>query len=236
MTINLCIIGNSHTGALKRAWDKVHTQNPDINITFFAHRAHGLKGLKIKENSLTPDNENLKKALEFTSGGINTILPDNYDYILIYGLGAKPNFSDNKFFSKEVQVLAAKDLTLDTLSFEILKKIRSITDKKIFIGHDPLKTTYNIRHTGKAVQYEKGIENINNLIYSHFNAELVAQPAETTVNGNATHPAFSKGSKRLSVGDSADDELHPEKDIGHMNDEFGVIWLNYFISRLRDLR
>jgi hypothetical protein len=42
-------------------------------------------------------------------------------------------------------------------------------------------------------------------------------------------PILSQGSKPLAVADRYDDEVHPEDDYYHMNDEFGKIWLRDFL-------
>jgi hypothetical protein len=46
---------------------------------------------------------------------------------------------------------------------------------------------------------------------------------------------FTKGSKRLPVGDEHDEKLHPVSDITHMNDEFGSLFLKELRENLRHM-
>ena len=66
--IKLCVIGNSHTGALKRVWDKSVKAMFESKFTmlFFAQRANGLSDLKLEKQTLLPQTESLRKAFEFT--------------------------------------------------------------------------------------------------------------------------------------------------------------------------
>ena len=67
---------------------------------------------------------------------------------------------------------------------------------------------------------------------SRLKAELIEQPLETIVNGGETHPQFSKGSKRLAIGDGFDDHPHPDEDNIHMNEAFGALWLQALFLKL----
>lgn len=230
--MKICVIGNSHVGALKRAWDSMPDRHQWANINFFAARGRGLEGLVVNDGKLVPETGFLKRSLEFTSGGKQVIDPNEYDILLVYGLHANGLFiSPKRHYSVAVLKQAANDHVTGTLSFNIIRKIRELTDKKIFTGHNPLRA-----FRGKEVKvvepeaYLFGLEVMNNFVYSSIGSELVAQPLHTIVNGRFTSPLFSQGSKRLSIGDKHDDEHHPENDCGHMNDEFGAEWLSSFLD------
>lgn len=228
----ICIIGNSHVGSLKRGWDKIRNNYPDKKITFFAHRADGLNGLIPSDGKLIPNNEVLAKAIEFTSGGKKEIDPNEYDIFLIYGAGMSVNYiNENFFYSMDVITASLNDFIDQTLSFYLLKSIRLFTNKYIFIGHVPLEAKREKLFSRSPHDYIDKVEFINYNIYRQLNAELVMQPLETIVNGNNTNLNFSKGSKRLGIGDTLDDELHPEADLDHMNDNFGAIWLKEFLGK-----
>lgn len=226
----ICILGDSHVGCLKRGWDKLHNEYPDNEVVFFAHRANGLDNLIVRDAKLIPGNEDLAKALKFTAGNKVEIDPVEYDLFIIFGAGATVNFAYNSFFySKAVIKMSLNDFVEKTLSFKLLKKLRAITNKTIFVGHTPLEAATQILSTTKPTDYISRVKLINELVYAPLNSELVLQPLNTIVNGNNTHPDFSKGSKRLAIGDRFDNEYHPKDDIDHMNDKFGEIWLKEFI-------
>ena len=229
--MKICIMGNSHVGSLKRGWDGIHVEYPEKEIVFFAHRANGLDGLIVHDGKLIPENEELAKAIEFTSGGKAEIDPVEYDVFVIYASGATVNFTQSGFFySKAVIQRSLTDFVEDTLSYKLLKKLRTVTNKTIYIGHTPLAAAMQLLSTTKPADYIAKIRLINKVIYHPLNSELVLQPLKTIVNGNNTHPDFSKGSKRLAIGDGFDNEYHPEIDNAHMNDKFGEIWLREFFK------
>lgn len=229
--MKICVIGNSHVGSLKRAWDLIAPSFSEIKLTFFAHRAEGLSGLRIDEEKLVAGDESLKKALEFTSGGSGKIDPVSFDCFLLYGLGAQSYFKVPSVFSEQVINASFNDVARHTLSFQILILLREITDKPIYIGHTPLKAAVKNKNISDNVElYLEGISMINDGFYQLFDAKLVHQPCVTIVNGGYTNIDYTKSSKRLAVGYSNDDELHPGHEVVHMNDVFGRIWLEEFIS------
>ena len=232
--MNICIIGNSHVGSLKRAWDNIKDLFPKINITFFAQRANGLNDLIIKKNILLPNNDTLASAFKFTSNGSREINTANYDYFVIYGADAKAYIEPTNFFySEDVLLATIKDLISGTLSYKLLKQLRTITHKKIFIGHTPLPSERKIISTGIPKSYIKGIKKINDTIYSSLNSRVIIQPIQTIINNNATHPDFCKGSKRLAIGDHIDNEVHIKEDVLHMNDLFGELWLKELFKTIK---
>lgn len=231
--MEICIMGNSHTGALKQAWDMITDDFPTINITFFAQGQDKLKYLIVQNDKLIPNREGFAKALEFISGGKREIDPIEYDVFLLYGLNARANFFiSNNTFSTAVINTAMKDLTNGSLSLKLLQRLRKITDKKVFIGHNPLTATDNIVSTDYPESYIQGIEKVNEFIYQALNAELVSQPLATIVNGNRTKGEFSKGSKKIIVRSEAiDNPEHAKMDNYHMNAQFGELWLRQFLGQ-----
>ncbi len=228
-------MGNSHVGSLKRGWNNINSEYPGKEITFFAHRATGLSGLIPKDGKLVPDNEDLANALKFTSGGKQEIDPSEYNVFLIYASGSKVNFAQSgRFYSKAVIKRSLSDFVENTLSFQLLKKIRAVTNKIIFIGHTPFAAAMQFLPNNNPTDYVGRVKLMNDMIYSPLNSELVLQPLSTIVNGNNTYYDFSKNSMRLAVGDHFDDEYHPEDDIFHMNDKFGEVWLKEFMMNYVD--
>jgi hypothetical protein len=230
--MKICVLGNSHVGSLKRGWDLIRSEFRGQEITFFAHRAGGLIGLMPHQGKLVPNNEELAKALAFTSGGKREIDPKEYDVFLIYGAITNASFiQDSQHYSRAVRERTLSDLVANSLAFILLKRLRTLTDKAIFIGHMPLLAATEILFKTTPSDYLANLKLANEVSYRPLNAELVTQPLSTIVNGANTHPAFSKGSKRLAIGDRYDDEAHPETDTDHMNDRFGEIWLREFLTK-----
>lgn len=204
-------------------------------IVFFADRGLGMKEMGVDGGKLVPETERLKKSLEFTSGGKGVIDPEEYDMFLVYGVGARGFFiNPNKHYSSAVIEQAANDHVFGGLSFELVKNIRMVTDKKIYVGHAPLparKRREFAVHRPDA--YLHGLNLINEMVFSRINAQMINQPLGTIVNGRYTDLEFSKGSKRLSIGTRDDGNEHPDTDCAHMNDEFGSAWMTSFLKVVR---
>jgi hypothetical protein len=232
--MKICVIGNSHVGALKRAWDKMSPAHPGLELVFFAHRGNGMSALKPQGKKLVPTTDDLCAAMKFTSGGQDHIVPADYDAFLIYGLKASPNFgAGERFFSRQVRQQALDDLTHNKLSLKVLKMVRQLSEAPVYLGHEPLNSASETRPDASIAPYESGIAQLNESFYGPLGAEMLMQPPSTMVNGKNTDPSFSKDSQRLAIGTSNNDAAHPEGEDRHMNAAFGEIWLGAFIERLK---
>ncbi|WP_141441383.1 hypothetical protein [Vreelandella titanicae] len=232
--MKICIIGNSHVGSLKRAWEPMTHLHDTHEIVFFADRGRGLNEIDISGDVLAPKTKRLQKSLEFTSGGRKFIDPKEYDFFLVYGLNSTAFFiHPKKHYSSAVLEQSTVDHVSASLSIKVVELLRALTNKKIYIGHTPLLAckALDFKVTFPA-GYLCGLDIINENVYSKINAKMLQQPLDTIVNGRFTHPNLSTGSKRLSIGDKRDDEHHPENDHGHMNDEFGAKWLSSFLEEI----
>ncbi len=230
--MRIAVLGDSHAGSLKRAWDAMSQEYDRVSLTFFAQRRYGLQHLEIENKKLICRNETHAKALAFTSGGLTVIDPAKYDIFLLYGLGARPFFLEPSDFSQRAIDVAVVDVSQKSLSYRTVKKVRAICKHPIFLGHTPLRPAKTLRTDDDTSSYIAGMKLLNESVYAPLNCQMMTQPIETICCGNRTRPEFSVGSKRLAVGDSLDDELHGVSDEMHMNDEFGKIWLRQFIARI----
>lgn len=118
------------------------------------------------------------------------------------------------------------------MSFELFKKLRAITGKKIFVGHNPMPAAKEGISRKEALSYKRGLKVVNEEIYNPLGALLLNQPALTVMCDGYTDSVFTKGSKRLAIGKVDDDDFHPDTDTGHMNSDFGKEWLSNFIVNI----
>ena len=91
----LLIIGNSHVGSLKRAWDGMRsTYDMDVELSFAATRGQGLLNAHIKNGVLSIENDpHAERGLVHTYGRKTLdLLKPGFDHILVYGLKLEPNF------------------------------------------------------------------------------------------------------------------------------------------------
>jgi len=232
--MRLAIIGNSHVGSLKRGWDRIHMEFAPIEITFFAARSDTMRHLELRGHVLVPTNEDLKTSLQFTSQGQAEIDLARFDAILLYCMQARPYFIRriNQAFSVAALRRALRDFTTGRVFFELLKLIRPAFDGPIFIGHGPMVAAERSADDQSVDAYLRGSECINRLLYGPMDARMITQPLETIVNGCQTDVIYTKGSKRLDVGDQFDGQEHGEDDLFHMNGRFGELWLRNFFGEL----
>ena len=98
--MKICIIGDSHIGSLSRAWrEKLINEFDHIQIDFFGCPSDGLKGLKLQNGCLIPESEKLERIFSYVSGGKNKILLSEYSCFIVYGMGMKPFFEPEQFYS-----------------------------------------------------------------------------------------------------------------------------------------
>ena len=84
---SLCVIGNSHAGAVWQAWKSgAVAVKTGFSMTVFASHA-GSVDLDHRDRSLIPTDPTVSKMLAFTSGGRDRIEIDKYDAFLFAGLG-----------------------------------------------------------------------------------------------------------------------------------------------------
>lgn len=227
--LRVCIIGNSHLGALKEAWDEIGNAHEQIEITFFAARGNRLEDLEVDGNALRaggPDADNLSKFLAFTSGGSERIVGDAYDLFVVYG-GNLAFVNLPLVYSQAVLRLCVSERSLESLHFDITTKLRGITDRSILVAGNPLRS--NWPDDRPTYPYDTVLD-IFREVYAPFDAPFIPQPEETRDAQNRTLPEFATGSRQLDVGRAV--RAKGTQDKSHMNAAYGRIWLQEFIASL----
>jgi len=229
----VCVIGNSHSACIKLAWDDLKPKFPTINLTFFADRASGMKSLQpTPDGVLVPMSRRLSQALMHTSGGESVIDLRRYDLVLLVGLtSGYPKFG---YYTHAAASRAMLDHIPTTLAFEMVKKIRGVSDVPIFLAHQPLrKEAAEGRDDGGVpiislerdglVPYRRVIDMINEKLFDGLRARFLDQPAQTITNCFYTKSEYGVGAVRLNLGDGGEDS---DDDRAHMNTRFGDIYLS----------
>jgi hypothetical protein len=83
--LRLCVIGNSHTVPVRANWTKVAGLDV-VDATFFCAGGRKLECLKVEDDAVVPDNDELAETLMRTSRGVGRIVPGDYDAALVVGL------------------------------------------------------------------------------------------------------------------------------------------------------
>lgn len=234
---NICIIGNSHTAALKKACDGgLNRKEACYKFNFFAAKSRDLRRITFDSglNAFVANDTELKSILEFTSGGSGNIQLERYDAFLLVGL-TRPYFKRDTYFSAAVIKSSLEDWYSETLGVALGKQIFASTGKRVYLAHSPLKAneksdTYP-SDPGLLGEYVDGVNTANTSYFLQHGLELIPQPTET-VNGDgkSTNSYYSKGSKGLSTSEAMIEKIHPQEDDAHMNEVFGELFLRNFIS------
>ncbi len=125
---------------------------------------------------------------------------------------------------------AVRDFAKASLSFELLLRLRAITAKDIYVGHQPLEAAKPACPPDEVSVYSSSLRRMNEILYRPLRTTIVSQPLDTIAGGRFTASSFSRGSRRLAVGDNLDNEFHPDDDHVHMNDDYGSRWLTKFLT------
>jgi len=229
----VCVIGNSHSACIKLAWNDLKSKFPTIDLTFFAARATGIRSLQpTKDGVLVPISKRLSEALIHTSGGQSIIDLNRYDLVLLVGLtSGYPKFG---YYTRAAASRAMLDHIPTTLAFDMVKKIRNVSDIPIFVAHQPLrKEAAEGRDDGGVpvvslerdglVPYRKVIDTINEGLFDALRARFLDQPAQTITNCFYTKAEYGIGAVRLDLGDGGEES---DDDRAHMNARFGDIYLS----------
>ncbi|MEP2759827.1 hypothetical protein [Parvibaculum sp.] len=231
--MRLAVIGNSHIGSLKRAWDRISEEYASVEIVFFGAKGGGLGHLKVRGRRIVPTDKKVLNSIKFISRGHTGFDPTKHDVVLIYGVQGQPFFFPlENFYSAQCIRRVMEDLVRGRLHFRLATMIRRLSDIPVYIGHRPLSAEERISENQNLDSYTKGMALLNETMFAPMNVHMISQPAETIVNGNATDLKYTIGSRRLAVGNAIDDDPHPEEDVNHMNDEFGELWLRKFFAEL----
>jgi len=228
--MKICVLGASHMATIHAGWKLACDEYPRISMTFFGRFGPSMNGLFEKNGKLYTDDEKLAATFRFLTGGLDVIDPDEYDLFLLYGMEASTNFVEmDRYYSSQVKQKALDDLIDGTMSHGLLKKLLSITDKPVYITHNPLIAAEEVVFDGELECYLAGLDILRKEYSDAYGVTFVGQPSSTIVNGRNTHPMHSLGAPRLSRP-GKENILYDDTDRFHMNPEFGRLWLKDFFD------
>lgn len=228
--LRLCVLGNSHSGALKLAWDTLAGSYPDVSITFFASRGSTLNRLKLSGNRLVPHSQLVASQMAFTSGGSRQVCLSDFDAFLVYGLRWELPRPDRRL-SLAVQRQLLSDVFETSLGAKLCRSIRKRCNARIYVAHTPQLASEKAAPPPQLVQYDEVYQVMHALLQSQ-GLELLKQPPETLANGWDTKLRFARGSRALDVGDARSNKLHSDTDRSHMNADFGRIYLEHALATM----
>lgn len=256
--MRICVIGNSHIAALKKAWDSgVQSETPSIELVFFGSHQDSLKSVYLSDGRLSTRDESVRRALAMTTGLQDPELTlSSFDCFLLHAL-VNPNWPlpytlrlDQHAASNGsspslglVQAVVAEKLHESVLA-HMVDTIRSGSDLPIVVSPQPYLSVDVLEHPLQGRRYHHmarldGREGpdfrdeyqsaLDGLARKHSLA-ILPQPTETVSKRYFTAHEFCAGSVRLS---KQMDVEHPSDDFAHMNVRYGALVLRDALKLFR---
>lgn len=236
--MNVCVIGNSHTAALKKAYDTSQSCLDKVScyFRFFASTSKNLRALYLdtEARAFVTDDKVLTSMLEVTSGGSSTIDLDDFDCFLLIGM--TKSYSLKGHYSEAVLSCALDSWYGETLGVSLGRQIHTFTGKPVFLLHTPFKSNEQSNELAKSVHYLEsyfsGTSMANKFFMYDKGLILLRQPT-LTINGDgkSTNSTYSVGSTGLIKTANSEVTVHPASDVSHMNELYGELVLREFVSQ-----
>ncbi|MGQ0564022.1 MAG: hypothetical protein ACT4OK_02990 [Gemmobacter sp.] len=237
--MQIAVVGDSHVAALKSAWEAMAAVRPGTSLTFFASRSDGLAGLRPEGDALVADNDTLRGHLQFTSGGLDRIVPAAYDMVVIYGLRfllSAEDDDDGGVYSTAARAAARRDGFAQCLALVTLGKLRSISDIPCIIGPTPPGVSHDAGALPLSADELSAVEDaLQAAALEGRGAILVGPPLAAMVRPLNADRRFVDHALKLAVGDERDGKGVRARNQRHMNAEYGALWLTRMFDRLRTL-
>ena len=238
----VCLIGDSHTAALRHGWALVRQEFPEIEFAFFAAHRRYMGDLAVEDGRLVPQSEDLR--LRLNRGKPDPAIAPDYDRYLLCGMDYSLYYAMNKLmrFRSEDQAadnraplsgacyrLAMTGCLRATVSMQVARKLRAITALPMSIVPGPrisdateLKLYPKLEETGDAERIAGYFAAASDTLCREVDAQIVGQPPETLRDPLRTLAVYAKDAPR-----EFDEIARPEgwKDYQHMNAEYGALVL-----------
>lgn len=252
----LCVLGNSHTAAVKQAWDKHRPRVADrFDIRFFAGANGVLDKLVYRDGVLEPDDRKLARKLRKVSGTSEPIEIGDYDGFFLVGLGVDidiPNWAGGVGTYEDVKWGETRELVSDSLFRAIIRyklsgslglrfarDIRRASKAPMLLATVPftselvLDTSKRaqksalLREPGYLAPFVERCRGAVDEMMAEQDCEVVWQDESTIGLPGFTRKEFGINA---AVFSGRDDPEHV--DVQHMNAEFGALTLNKALARL----
>lgn len=244
--MKIAIVGNSHLAALKLGWAELARAYPSVELVFFGARSTAMKHLTVQGRRLVSTDDDTRQDLRFTSNGLEAIVPDDFDALLVYGLALDVHvFSQvltrHALYDRADDVRRTVSLSCFTeicenrarrcLLHKIATQIRSISAVPLFVSPSPFpsrncavvdQTKWQVLVDNHSPLLHQGYYDGIRRLCGPLSAVFAPQPGDTVVDSIFTDAQFSQGSVRLTEGLAL---RHSADDVIHMNQAYGRLFL-----------
>lgn len=237
--MKLCVLSNSHAAALKTGHDQLGEEDRQaLELSFFAARHHGLAHVEARDGVLQAALPEVEAELRFTSGGSGVLDPRDHDAFLIHALGLAYDYAqfDPVFRSRQYLRRVFSSSLSRSLALALFGKLRSVTEKPIYLSHQPYvsEADSRLRHkVEKSPHVGLPFADVMRPLMQQLEGPVhwIEQPEDTITHGHFTRQAFSEGSLRLAISASSQGKRHGGDDHVHMNANYGQAFWSAFLHR-----
>ena len=258
--MRVCIIGNSHLAALRKAFDPWRREHgaAGLDFTFFGSHSGSLRLVEARDGRLTTSDPAVRRTLQMTTGRDDPDLPiGEFDAYVLYGL-LNPNWyvaqhvrhgldrpahlpRVSRGLLREVAAKAFRS----SLAQHVLSLVRTASDAPVVLApqpylsqnvvHDPNHSPYGDQPPADLAPRPALLQALDGIVADKVAAgefRWLPQPAATIVDDHWTRPEYCVDSVRLTA---KMDRGHPDDDYAHMNHRYGELVLHALPAALAPL-
>jgi hypothetical protein len=239
MPMRLCILGNSHISALKRAWDTA-PRGAGVTATFFGSTSQMARFVELHGGALRPTVPTLRAYFLKTAGQVKVRVAD-YDAFVLVGLGLGPVNTAKAYETHRLPEHCGDThrpvsrAALDQAAYDMLNRMAARLLVKLIRRASPgmpivlVPEPYPCAGAGESEPWWAD-PSVRATLLDAFNlalarladdlrVDLAPQPAETMDNG------FTAARFGIGAIDALMDFEYRDSDYRHMNDAYGVeVW------------
>lgn len=227
--MRICVVGNSHMGCLKQAWDSLAPHHPGIKAGFFGLPAGGLRALAARpDGRLGVDDPDAQQMLSRIAGGAPDLDPAAWDGFVLTGLAVnlrpqRVEYWPDRRLSAAVRTALVRARFAPTAMAHVLRLLRASRPCPVWLVPQPLSR----RRPGETIpelpphaqSAEQALADLR-LALEDETTRVVGQPTGSIIDGLWTDARYGEG----AVGIASAQEKGSE-DFGHMNAAYGrLIW------------
>lgn len=226
--MRLCVVGNSHMGSLKLAWDDLAPARPDLTVGFFGLPAGGLRALAPEaDGRLGVADPAHRRLLAQVTGGDPLLDPLAWDGFVLVGLAvnlrqADPALWPDRRLSSALRAALVRARFAPTTMAHVLGLLRARTACPVWLVPQPaarrrpdeaapVLPPHAPTHAEALADFRLALED--------GATRLVAQPEDTLQDGFWTDARYGEGAVGLATATGA--RAKDAGDHGHMNAAFG---------------
>jgi hypothetical protein len=241
MTGRICILGDSHIGALKLALNESKDSHFDDLVDIYGTRETTWNAVYVSDGKLVSDDPSVREMFQFTGGQESIDLSQYQSFCIVGGVSTRivrrlsrtiathsMNLPQRLLVSRGMFVSLLETRLRDSMAVRLMQMLASVTDKPIYRLASPLISEAVLdRRMGRMLQEIRNVGAEDEIMDTFDHAcekifagrtRLIPQPELTRSGRLFTKRNYCTGSKRLTIEDAD----HPEKDFEHMNAEYGL--------------